>query len=64
MFISKASFTKGIEVGLSNDPDDAIRVVFGGKDDWFSMYFSRVEALELMSGLEKAIHETATQEVL
>ena len=59
MFISKASFAHGIKVGLSNDPDDVVRVQFGTHEESFSMYFSRNEALELLSGLEKAIHQTA-----
>ena len=59
MFISKSSFAHGINVELSNDPDDVVRVQFGTGDERFAMYFSRVEALELLSGLEKAIHKTA-----
>ena len=60
MFISNASFADGIKVGLSNSPDEPIRVQFGGvKDLQMSFYFSRAEALELLSGLEKAIHQSA-----
>jgi hypothetical protein len=60
MFISHADFATGIKVDLSNSPDDPIRVQFGGVTDvQMSFYFSRTEALDLMSQLEKAIHQTA-----
>ena len=60
MFISHADFANGIKVDLSNSPDDPIRVQFGGATDvQMSFYFSRIEALELLSGLEKAINQTA-----
>ena len=64
MFISEARIDNGISVGMSNDPNDPIRVQFGSNSDSISIYFSRFEALELMSGLEKAIHKTAEKEVI
>lgn len=64
MFISKASLDSGIDVSVGLDPVEAIRVQFGADLCGFAIYFSRVEALELMSGLEKAVHQTAKEEVL
>jgi hypothetical protein len=58
MFISEASFAQGIKVELGNDPTEPIRVQFGGNSQ-IAVYLSRNEALELLSGLEKAIHQTA-----
>ena len=63
MFISEARIDKGIQVSLSNDPIEPIRVQFGGNSSSIGMYFSRTEALELLSGLEKAIHKTAEEVV-
>lgn len=65
MYISNASFAYGIKVDLSNLKDDPIRVQFGGIHDMqISFYFSRDEAIDLMSQLEKAIHQTVPAEVV
>lgn len=64
MFISESRFDNGISVCVGNDPNEPIRVQFGANNDSFSMFFSRIEALELLSGLEKAIHKTAEVVVL
>jgi hypothetical protein len=59
MFISEARMDKGISVSLSNDPNEPIRCQFGANSSSVAMYFSRNEALDLMSQLEKAIHSSA-----
>ena len=63
MFISNARLEQGISVSLSKDPNEPIRVQFGADSSSFAVYFSRNEALELLSGLEKAIHQTAEEVV-
>jgi len=59
MFISSASLSKGIVVSEGTDSLEPIRVQFGKGVDGFAVYFSREEALDLYSQLEKAIHQTA-----
>ena len=59
MFISYSDFAKGIEVEVPNAPDDVVLVRIGAKNSPIRLFLSRNEALELMSGLEKAIHLTA-----
>ena len=63
MYISVGTFSSGIKVDVSTDPSSPVRVQFGANDSQIAFYFSRTEALDLMSQLEKAIHKTAEEVV-
>ena len=60
MFISNASFSEGIVVSVGTDPNECIRLGLGDSAG-LGIYLTRVEALDLYSQLEKAIHKTGEQ---